>query len=106
MTRGKVVTIAVAMFVCVAMIFIIQVKYYTSDIDSAREAALAVWVQDKPERQRQLIAFNEHCSGDNVKEYSSIYVCAQKHGAEGMLDVLQAAADSVAPPSLLFWLFG
>jgi hypothetical protein len=106
MTRSKLIAFVVAMFVGVAIIFIVQVKFYTSEIDTAREAALAIWVQDKPERQRQLFSFKQHCNGDDVKQYPSIYVCAQQHGAGGMLDVLQEAADSVSPPSLLFWLFG
>lgn len=105
MSRSKIVGALVVLFLGVAMTFIVQVKNYTSAIDSAREQALSDWADNK-ERKLQLLAFQQHCSGDNIKQYPSIYVCAEKHGAKSMLPVLENAADSVVPPVLLSWLFG
>lgn len=105
MNRNKLIAIVVVVLLAVVMTFIVQVKNYTADIDSARTVALENWAEDNSERKLQLLAFRQHCSGDNVKKYPSIYVCAEKQGVAELQPILSAAADSVAPPKLLHWLF-
>lgn len=106
MSRSRIVGAVVVVFLAVAMTFIVQVKNYTNAIDTARQQALVDWAADDRERKLQLLSFQQHCSGDNIKQYPSIYACAEKHGAHSMLSVLEDSADSVSPPVLLFWLFG
>lgn len=106
MSRSRIVSAVVVVFLAVAMTFIVQIKNYSNAIDSAREKALVDWAATDRERKLQLLAFQQHCSGDNIKQYPSIYACAEQHGAKAMQSVLKDAADGVSPPVLLSWLFG
>lgn len=106
MSKNKTVALLVLVLLAVVMVFIVQVKNYTTDIDSARSEALVNWAKDNRDREMQLLSFKQHCSGDDIKKYPSIYACAEKHGSQDMLQVLSDAADGVTPPKLLSWLFG